>query len=389
MRNVLTIFKKEWDRVFKDRRLILSVMVLPGLMIFILYTFIGQGMSNFITPDEELVAIANAPTAFTTLWNAAEADQPVTLATIEPDDFETYRDRVDAADWQLVIVFPENFEDDLGVDKPEIVVYYNPNETDSTLVFERFAGYLVQYQEALSTELYGDTEAFAVSWASTEVDEAQMVGTLMSTLLPMLVVMFLFSGAMAIGPESIAGEKERGTIATLLVTPVKRREIALGKVLSLGVLSLISAVSSFIGIISSLPNLFATEGVDMNVYGVSDYLLILALLFSTVFVIVGIIAIVSAYARNMKEAGTLITPIYLITIVIGVSTMFSDGAAQSWWIYLIPIYNTVQTLTAILTFDPAAPLWLLVTVLSNLVFTAVFVFILNRMFDSERVMFAK
>jgi len=389
MRNVLTIFKKEWDRVFKDKRLILSVMILPGLMIFILYTFIGSGMTNFLTPDEEFVAIANAPAEFTELWTSFETTGTVKASSIDTGEADAYRARIDAAEWQLLIVFPDDFETAIGTEKPAISIYHNPNETDSSIVFQRFAGYLVEYQEDLSVELYGDTEPFAVDWTSTPVDEARQVGSMMSTLLPMLVVMFLFSGAMAIGPESIAGEKERGTIATLLVTPVKRREIALGKVLSLGVLSLISAVSSFIGIISSLPNLFRAEGVDMDVYGFTDYALILVLLFSTVFVIVGIIAIVSAFARNMKEAGTLITPIYLLTIVVGVSSMFSDGAVQSWWAYLIPIYNTVQTLTAILTFDPATPLWLLFTVVANLAYTAVFVFILNRMFDNERVMFAK
>ncbi|MFQ7035420.1 MAG: ABC transporter permease subunit [Candidatus Borkfalkia sp.] len=52
---------------------------------------------------------------------------------------------------------------------------------------------------------------------------------------------------MGIAPESIAGEKERGTIATLLVTPIKRSELVVGKVLSLSALSSLSAISSFIG----------------------------------------------------------------------------------------------------------------------------------------------
>jgi len=389
MRNVLTIFRKEWDRVFKDKRLILSVMVLPGLMIFIIYTFMGSALTGYMTPEEELVAFANAPEVFTDLWTSLETTGTVEPRAIDESELGAYRDLVDASEWQLVIVFPEHFEDDLGVVKPEIVVYFNPNETDSIMVFQRFQSYVNLYQEELSAALYGDTEAFSVAWGATPENPAQQTGDMMSTLLPMLVVMFLFSGAMAIGPESIAGEKERGTIATLLVTPVKRREIAIGKVLSLGVLSLISAVSSFVGIISSLPNLLGIEGVDVDVYGWTDYLTILALLFSTVFVIVGVIAIVSAYAKNMKEAGTLITPIYLVTIIIGVSTMFSDGASADWWAYLIPIYNTVQTLTAVLTFDPATSAHLIVTVLSNLVFTALLIYILNRMFQSERIMFAK
>ncbi len=389
MRNILTIFKKEWDRVFKDKRLVVTVMILPGLMIFLIYSFMGSALQGYMTPDSERVAFANAPAAFTSLWSSLETTGSVEPTAIDAADLPEYQAKVDASEWQLVIVFPEDFEADLGVEKPEIIVYYNQNETDSTMVYQRFAGYLMAYQEQLSAALYGDTEAFSVDWRATLEDPAQQTGTMMSTLLPMLVVMFLFSGAMAIGPESIAGEKERGTIATLLITPVKRREIAIGKILSLGVMSLISAVSSFVGIISSLPTLLGIDDVNVDFYGFTDYLIILALLFSTVFVIVGVIAVVSAYAKNMKEAGTLITPIYLVTIIIGVSTMFSDGASSDWWAYLIPIYNTVQTLTAVLTFDPATASHLLVTALANLAYTGFFVYVLNRMFQSERVMFAK
>jgi len=75
------------------------------------------------------------------------------------------------------------------------------------------------------------------------LDDTEFMGKIIASLLPMLMIMFLFSGAMSIGPESIAGEKERGTIATLLVTPVKRKEIAIGKILALSVLSLISATA--------------------------------------------------------------------------------------------------------------------------------------------------
>jgi sodium transport system permease protein len=223
----------------------------------------------------------------------------------------------------------------------------------------------------------------------TPVDPNQMMGLIFSSLLPMLTIMFLFSGAMSIGPESIAGEKERGTIATLLVTPVKRSHIAIGKVLSLSVLSLMSSLSSFIGIIVSLPKMLAYENLDVSIYGVGDYLMLLLVLFSTVFVIVGIISILSAYAKNLKEAGTLITLIYLVVIIVSITSFFSQGAQNNSLLYLIPIYNSVQTMTAILSFDPAVVTYLLITFASNLLYTIIFIFILNQMFESERIMFAK
>ena len=82
-------------------------------------------------------------------------------------------------------------------------------------------------------------------------------------------------------------------------------------------------------------------------------------------------------------------PIYILTILVSVSSMFGNGANSNLILYIIPIYNTVQTLTAILTFDAQALAYLIVTVISNLAFLTAFIFILNKMFNSEKIMFSK
>jgi sodium transport system permease protein len=117
--------------------------------------------------------------------------------------------------------------------------------------------------------------------------------------------------------------------------------------------------------------------------------MILVLLFSTVFVIVGVISVISAYAKSLKEANTLITPIYILTILVGVSSMFGAGANSQLYMYLIPLYNTVQSLTAILMFDPNTGIYIIITVISNLLYVTGLVFLLNKMFRSERMMFSK
>ena len=86
----------------------------------------------------------------------------------------------------------------------------------------------------------------------------------MAMIMPMLMVSFLFSGSMGVAPEAIAGEKERGTMATLLVTPINRAHIAIGKILSLSVIALLSGLSSFLGVIlvSGLVVILFTTGLS-------------------------------------------------------------------------------------------------------------------------------
>lgn len=391
MRNIKTIFMKEWHRVIRDKRLVLSVMLLPGLMIFLIYTFIGSAMTNMFEGEVPRIAVVNEPLSFQAIYRDIEASEfESVIETIDPSDVARYAADVESGEWDVVIVFPEDFETRLGDDpRPEVILISNPNDPVSDTIGNRFARYLSAYLEALSFQLYGDTNAFHLTFDGPEPDPSVQSGIMLSMLLPMLVVMFMFSGAMSIGPESIAGEKERGTIATLLVTPVKRREIALGKVFSLGVLSLLSAASSFVGIALSFPNLFPEGSVSLEAYGFEAAAQTLLLMFSTVFLIVGVISVISAYAKNLKEAGTLITPVYLLTILTGVSSMFSSGANPKLLFYVIPIYNTVQSLTAVLTFETFVWPAILITVAANAVYVALLVALLNRMFESERIMFAK
>jgi sodium transport system permease protein len=221
------------------------------------------------------------------------------------------------------------------------------------------------------------------------MDEAKATGQSFASLLPMLILMFLFSGAMSIGPDSIAGEKERGTIATLLVTPIRRRDVAIGKVLSLSIVALMSAASSFVGILLSLPKLMQGENLNTNIYGFGDYVAILVVLLATVLFIVGIVSVVSAYAKSIKEASMLVLPLYFIAIIIGVTTMFNNGDTMTNpLLYAIPLYNSVHMLIGILTFE-IDMMNFAIMVASNLVYVVVLVFVMNKLFESERVMFSK
>ena len=118
-------------------------------------------------------------------------------------------------------------------------------------------------------------------------------------------------------------------------------------------------------------------------------MLILLVLFSTIFVIVGIVSIVSAYARSLKEATTYITPIYIVTILVSITSMFSGGANTNLFAYTIPIYNAVQSLVGIMTFSEDIAIYVFITVLANIAYLIFFIYILNKMFKSEKIMFNK
>jgi len=201
----------------------------------------------------------------------------------------------------------------------------------------------------------------------------------------------LFSGVMAIAPSSIAGEKERGTIATLLVTPMKRNELALGKVVSLSAIALLSGLSSFIGIVLSLPKMIRADaaGIELGLnYTGADYAVLLLTIVATVLIMASVVSILSALAKDVKNAGTMIVPFMLVVMFCGLMPMFQNSTPDGLTAYLIPFYNSIQVMTATFAHEMR---WLPVIVMlaANVVYTGIAVWILTRLFNSEKVMFSK
>ena len=398
MKNILTVFRKEFYRVISDRRLLFTAVLLPGLAIYLIYSLMGNiigGQMEEVETHEMIVYTENMSADF----EAFLATKDLNVKYKERNDltFEEIEAMILEGDMDLFMSFPSDFDERLdnyegATSLPNVDMFYNPSKQFSNNTYYQFQSQLSLYSQEIGLDRHGlDYYVFTINQADETYeifDEQKATGQGLASLLPMLIVMFLFSGAMSIGPDSIAGEKERGTIATLLVTPIKRSDIAIGKVLSLSLVSLMSATSSFIGIMFSLPNLMQGEDIDLSIYGVFEFFMLFSILLATVLVIVGLISIVSAYAKTIKEASMLILPFYFGAVILGVSSMFSDDTQANVLFYVIPLYNTIQMLIGILTFEINTAAYL-VTMISSLVYVSIFVYILNRMFQSEKIMFSK
>lgn len=372
MKHLFTIIKKELRRFFTDPRM-LTALILPGLMIFLLYTIMGDTITSQLDPAHQsyTLRIENEPVGFHFLdednyhYDDKDLSKDEYLALVENQKLD------------LFIEYPSNFLNLLtSGDKPEVTIHYNGASLNSTSLANTYRQFLIEGTAILTVPM--------VNYAS----ENEMSSSIISSMLPFLLLTFLFTGTMAVAPESIAGEKERGTIASLLITPVKRETVALGKIIALSIVALVSATSSFVGIILSLPKLAGMPGVSLSMYGFGSYFFIFLILISTILIFTVLISLTSAYAKSIKEASGLAMPLMLIITLIGISTMLGKANLQPV-AYLIPIYNSVQSLLAIFSLAPLNWLNLLITLLTNLVVTIIGVMLLTKMFESEKMMFRK
>lgn len=393
--NMITVIKKEFARFFGDKRLLMTTVLLPGLMIYVMYSFMGKAMANqFTTAEDHIFEIhtVNLPASFEVL----KSSQEIALTEIESNEADLIKSRIADQKTDLLLIFPENFDRQVAAydsvhsagQAPSVGMYYNSVSTESSSAYNMLYGMFDEYESSLANKFDINSDESVSYNLATEKDTT---GQIFSMMLPMLMMMFLFSGCMAIAPESIAGEKERGTIATLLVTPIKRSQLATGKIISLSVIGLLSGLSSFLGTMLAIPQLMGVAaadegGMSASVYGGLDYVFILLVILSSVLVIIGLISIVSGLSRSVKEAGTAVTPLMLIVMVIGITSMFGNGAPKEMYWYFIPLYNSVQCMNSIFSFEMVS-VNLIITVASNVVYTLIMAGVLAKIFDSEKIMY--
>ena len=389
---ILAIMRKELARFFSDKRMVVSIL-LPGVLIYVMYSFMGQAMGSLYGVEEDYVPTVQVVHLPDSVAGLVETGGGLNLLEVDASAVAEAQSAVTDQTLDLLAVFPENFDQAVaaytpagGQPAPNVELYYNAASTTSQSAYMLLTSLLDGYEAQLANK-FDINAGEKIYDLATEEDTA---GTYFASLMPLLLMIFLYSGCVAVAPESIAGEKERGTIATMLITPIRRGDIAIGKILALALIALLSGASSAIGTVLALPKLMGagSDGLSANIYGVQDYLLLAAVILSTVVLLVTLISILSAFAKTVKEAQAYVMPLMILVMVLGVTAMFGGGAKTELWYYLIPLYNSVQCMVGVFSFSTVMA-GVATALAATVIYTVLGVFVLARMFNSEKIVFSR
>lgn len=362
-KSLMIITKKELRRVFTDKRLVITSFILPMLSIALIYSMMGymiQRSQDDIKSHVSRVIGTGVPIA---VLDMMDEDDSIEFIPGEFDKNKAEQLILDET-YDYYLFFDPGFEKRLSAFEsgqlPFIEGFYSPKSDQSLSANYKIGALLEEYRQTILAERIGDAsylKVYELSTSSIEIpQENQGIDRGIANLVPMLVSIFIFAGAMSIGMDSIAGEKERGTIATMLLTPVDRGVIIGGKVISLAVVALISMVSSFIGVLISIPfsaGFLSASGAfemsQMSLTGV-DFLMFFISMIGLVGMYVTIISVLSMIANSLKEAGAYITPAYMVVMIAGFMNMFGSGTVNPMN-YYVPIYNNLINMQQVLLGD--------------------------------------
>lgn len=396
------ILSKELKRVFGDKKMVFSLFILPIILIAGIYGmmfFLVDKQKSSINEHVSEVFVQNMPDNFSELMSKHTECNINVIPAGESAD--TYKDKLLDGTYDLVVVFPENFYEnfknaDATSTLPDIKTFYNPSEDNSGEARTRFTEtYLEEYKQLLLNERFGSLNyamVFSVDADNPDMivqDDGKATGKILGTIIPYLITILIFGGAMGLGVDTIAGEKERGTIANLLISPIKRVDIIMGKIAALAIVSVLSAgvyVISFIGSAvvlskkSGMGEMFNRLSLNFTSLQIVQFVV---LLLGLVLLYVGIIGFVSLMAKNIKEAQSFIMPVYIIVMFAGMITVYSGDVTSGS--YMIPVYNTSAAFKGIFERTITMNQYLTSTIITY-AFAGVMVCLMAKAMNSEKIM---
>ena len=347
-----TIYLKELLELTRDRKTLIFTILIPIFampLIFGGFAYVSSHMFKSARTAQMRYAIfgqQHAPEL------SARFAQQANLQRVALADESEIRSAIADERIKFAVVIPPQFDTTLQQHRQAaIALHYNSASTvDVTQqrVREVIDGYNGSLrQQALSALNLNPAQlAFALAPVVLEkkstADQREQMGAVVGGMLPYLLLMVCLTAAMYPAIDLGAGEKERGTLETLLLAPVPRGAIVLAKFLVLFTVGMTSAVL-MVGSMAVLLTVFggSLEGnmaVMVRSITLPDLAMITLMLVPTAAIFASLLLSISIYAKSYKEAAGMITPLMLLTILPIVVAML-PGVELNWLWAMVPLTN--------------------------------------------------
>ncbi|OGD15003.1 hypothetical protein A2V47_02285 [Candidatus Atribacteria bacterium RBG_19FT_COMBO_35_14] len=392
-KNIKLIFIKELVGTIRDKRTIIAMIIIP--LIFYPLLFAGIGYFNKVgsMKSEEAaskIIIYGAEFAPQLVKHLQDYEK-IEILVIEDDS----PSKLQNGDIQAVLVIPSDYKEKIEQEEPnKLMLKYDATEAKSRIAKQRIDQVIEKYQGEILLQRLSRLnlkEEFLTPLILQEENIAtaeKITGSFLAVLLPYLIIILIFTGAMHTAVDITAGEKERGTIATLLVSQISRLEIVLGKCFAVMLISFTSMVLGLFGLtLAFLSGTSIARGIEGVKFGISVNTIFL--LFLVLFPLVGlasaVLVMVGIFARNIREASSYITPIYMLTIFLGIISI-SQGIELTGKMFLVPVLNSSFVFKELLM---GKIYWshIITTFSANIIIAGIALFGATRLFNQEEVLF--
>ena len=375
----LTVYLKELRDALRDRRTLLVVLfssVLLGPLVLVAISgFIANLEARAERREVLVIGLEHGPS----LRNFLERQTQTVKAA--PADYEAQLRASKLQD--PVIVIPPGFEDALrNGDAPVVEVVSDSTnrqaESGSQRVqrllgaFSRERATLNIVWRGLSTDLLEPLRVEERDLASVQTRSTQITG-----MLPFFVIVAVLYGALNAGLDTTAGERERGSLEPLLMTPPQRQAIVLGK---WGAVASLGMLIALLGCFSFLPAQWLLRSDTLQAmfqYGVREALLFLAVLLPFAAAISAVLMAVAIRCRSFKEAQANTAVVVLAVTMLPIVTLFNQSGESPWQLW-VPALAQHTLMTRVLRGEALGPEQVLVPLAVCAAITALGIWFVSR-----------
>ncbi|MFV0393824.1 MAG: ABC transporter permease [Coprobacillaceae bacterium] len=390
MDNILTVVKKEFKDILRDRKTLVMTFLIPILFMPLLFTFIFSNVGDMAAPSED--------NKYNIIINSEDENvlqlfkSNPTLEIIESSGQKAIDKAYDGEALVYVDIDTEFTSKLMNNETPSISLYYDTTSQKAMTAVQVVQSTLTSFQTSYVSEILKsnglpDQALQPFEYVTHAKDDSvdSFSSMMLGMLVPMMLIGYSANGILPIATDLGAGEKERGTLEPLLSTGVSRNAILVGKLIVISTFGVVTCVLSAIGLFLSFS--YGLESMNFT-FDISTTNLLIMLGLSILYSIFmsALLLMVSTYARTLKEANTYLTPCSLIPMLLSIVTMYMDTADVSMVMLNIPVLNVVTVIKEIVV-NQLNYTHLYITIAWSVVYILIALFAARKMYDTEQVIF--
>jgi sodium transport system permease protein len=390
MKNIIIIFRKEIKDLLRDKRTLMTMVVIPLLMFPLIFSVMGKIMTSQIKKEQEKVlniGISDNGNA-SALLSLFDGKKDIKITKYQ--DAARFDSLIQSGKLDGAIIIGQGFDNNVSSMKTgEVVLRY---KSANWGVKDRLMEVMNTYKSLVMGERLTKLgiEKAAVEPIDIKIQDVSTVreklGNTIGGLFPYVLVIFSFMGCMYPAIDLFTNEKERGTLETILVTPANRLEILFGKMAVVSFIGFCSSLLSIVGLSFGLKQF--SQGLPQDIIGTlanliepANVIMLLLLIIPLMIFFAGILTMVTTYAKSYKEAQSIISPLMIIIILPAVVGL-SPGVELNTVTAIIPITNISLATKEIISGNINYSLYAL-ALGSLLVYAAISVFAASLWFSRE------
>lgn len=379
MNNILITLKKELKLIIRDKKSLLMMAITPLFIpIFvILMSYIYEELT--VNKDDKTYQIG-------VNYELSSTERELLSDEVKYIVYSSSKELEEAYNSNKILAY-------IVRDNNSYNIYANIQSEDGSMVTSLITNYLDNYNNYLGqsylinnnidlSKVYNN-----LNYNVTEIKGESIFGNQIILMAITFTIMAITLSCIYTSTDTTAGEKERGTLETILTFPISRKELIFGKYLAISISGIVTLlIGVFLSIVSLyyVKNSFSIyDNVIFNINTITILLTILILSFYTLF-ISGLCITIASFTKSFKEAQSALTPISLVTCIPMFLEMLNINI--SGVLSFIPIINHTIVINNILTSSININN-ILITIISSIIYIIVLLLFINKMYKSEKILF--